>query len=155
MHVHFVCTGNAYRSRLAEAYLRAQQLDGVTVSSSGIRARSSYRYNGPISWYALRLLQREQLLPFTSKHSRQTTRKIISQAQLVIFMQPQHYDWVRKHYRFEPPIYEIWSIPDVHETGEDLSTEAALLGVTERTFEQIQEKVGRLVDQLRLTALAR
>src|SRR5215510_2640772 len=98
MHVHFVCTGNAYRSRLAEAYLRAQQLEGVSVSSSGIRARIGYRYNGPISWYALRLLQREGLLSFVSKRSRQTTRKDLCKAQLVIFMQPHHYAWVRKHY---------------------------------------------------------
>jgi protein-tyrosine-phosphatase len=154
MHIHFVCTGNAYRSRLAEAYLRAQQLEGVSVSSSGIRARSSYHHNGPISWYALRLLAAEHLIPFMSKHARQTTRKGLSQAQLVIFMQPQHYDWVKKRYRFEPPAYEIWSVPDVHEMGEDLSTEEELIRATERTFEQIKAKVAQLVEQVRLAAPA-
>jgi protein-tyrosine-phosphatase len=154
MHIHFVCTGNAYRSRLAEAYLRAQQLEGISVSSSGIRARSSYHYNGPISWYALRLLAAEHLIPFMSRHSRQTTRKSLCRAQLVIFMQPQHHDWVVKHYRFEPPAYEIWEVPDVHEMGEHLSTEAELIGATERTFEQIKAKVERLVEYLRLAAPA-
>ena len=67
-------------------------------------------------------------------------------------MQPQHYDWVRKHYRFDPPAYEIWEVPDVHEMGEELSSEAELIRVTERTFEQIKKKVERLAEQLRLGA---
>ena len=76
--------------KMYKAELRAQQLEGILVSSSGIRARIGYRYNGPISWYALRLIQRERLIPFMSKYSRQTTRKGLCSAQLVIFMQPQH-----------------------------------------------------------------
>ena len=40
IHVHFVCTGNAYRSRLAEAYLKAKQLPWLRISfernSSGV-----------------------------------------------------------------------------------------------------------------------
>jgi hypothetical protein len=91
-----------------------------------------YPSNGPVSWYALRLLQKHQLTPFMSRHSRQTTRKDLCRAQLVIFMQPQHYDWVRKHYRFEPPAYEIWEVPDVHEMGEGLSSEEELMRASQK-----------------------
>ena len=152
MHIHFVCTGNAYRSRLAEAYLRSHQLEGVIVSSSGIQARTGFQYNGPISWYAMRLLQKHHLIPFMSKHATQTTRKGLGKVHLVIFMQPHHYEWVRTHYQFEAPRYEIWGIPDVSETEEDLNTEAALIQITEKTFEQIKRNVELLVEQIRLAA---
>jgi protein-tyrosine-phosphatase len=38
MRVHFVCTGNLYRSRMAEAYLRSKAIPGLEVTSSGVLA---------------------------------------------------------------------------------------------------------------------
>lgn len=36
--IHFVCRGNNFRSRLAEAYLNSKKLPGIKVISSGIEA---------------------------------------------------------------------------------------------------------------------
>ena len=36
MTIHFICTGNIYRSRLAEAYCASKRVAGLCVLSSGI-----------------------------------------------------------------------------------------------------------------------
>jgi len=36
--IHFVCTGNVYRSRLAEVYCASMSISGIRVISSGIAA---------------------------------------------------------------------------------------------------------------------
>jgi protein-tyrosine-phosphatase len=152
MQVHFVCTGNAYRSSLAEAYLRSKQIAGITASSSGVRARTTFQDNGPICWWALRLIHWHRLLPFMSKVSTQATEKRLRKVDLVVFMQPCHYDWARKRYQFKDTPYAIWGVPDVSETAEDFSTEAGLIRATEKTFEQIKGKVDALVEALLLIA---
>ena len=78
MHIHFVCSGNSYRSRLAEAYLKSVLVDKtIIVSSSGTEAEKHRLKNGPICWYAMRLMKRNNLIPFMSWKERQTTSQIL------------------------------------------------------------------------------
>lgn len=47
MRVHFICNGNAYRSRLAEAYFRSLNT-GIETFSSGARADKGRHSNDPV-----------------------------------------------------------------------------------------------------------
>jgi protein-tyrosine-phosphatase len=84
MNVHFVCVGNSYRSRLAEAVLNALAISGMRATSSGTHA--SDNENGPISWYGARLLKNHGLIPFMSPSWTQTTPSMLAAAGLVVFM---------------------------------------------------------------------
>ena len=78
MHIHFVCSGNTYRSRLAEAYLRSMDKKPNTkVSSSGIIADKSKPENGPVNWYTMRLMKRNDLIKYMSWQQTQTTQPLL------------------------------------------------------------------------------
>jgi protein-tyrosine-phosphatase len=153
VHVHFVCTGNAYRSRLAEVYLLSKKLPNVTASSSGVRALKHREHNGPISWYALRLLAKHNLVSHLPKFSpTNTTKKNLNIADLVIFMRDQHYQIATAEHEFNGK-YEVWNILDINDTDiiYDLSSEEnerKVLRLTEKTFDQIKKRVDELVEKI-------
>ena len=61
MRIHFVCLGNTFRSRLAEAYAKSRFTEH-TYSSSGLEA--SKNVNGAMTWYGQMIAEKEHLLPF-------------------------------------------------------------------------------------------
>jgi protein-tyrosine-phosphatase len=151
MHIHFVCTGNAYRSRLAECYLKSKQLPGIIVSSSGTKAEKEYDKNGPISWTAMRLIQRHHLIPFLKPLSETTTEQMLAQADLIIFLKREHYDYAKEHLRYTKTNYEIWHVPDLGDFPEVeaiLKDERWRIEMTEKTFEEIQHKIDEFVEKL-------
>lgn len=159
MIVHFVCTGNTYRSRLAEAYCNSLQRPGIRAISSGVEAARNE--NGPISWYAARLLKRYDLIPFMSPHWTQTTAQLLAASDLVVFLEPEHYMVCRDRFGFCGPAWEVWHIPDLDLTDgvcSDTLFAIDLAGIvaTERAFAEIRAHVDRLVDRLTAaSALAR
>lgn len=147
--IHFVCTGNIYRSRLAEAYLNAKELPHLVASSSGIHAE--LRENGPISWYAMRILTHNQLIPFMSMTSQRTSTTLLTQADLVVFMRPLHYQYAHRTLHIELSRSRVWDIPDLHEfTTVPLAnlTEVELIELSERTYSLIKEQVDLLIRDL-------
>jgi protein-tyrosine-phosphatase len=152
-HVHFVCTGNAYRSRLAEAYLKAKQLPWLHISSSGTVAEYHFRWNGPICWWAMRLIYNNHLVPFMSVSSVQTTAQHLAQANMIIFMSQEHYQYAKDHLGYQGTCYQIWDIADLDEIlvgiDEPLDVDIALIKSTEHTFKQIREKVDFFVEDLK------
>lgn len=150
-HVHFVCTGNIYRSRLAEAYLRSRRLPEVTVSSSGTAA--SRQQKGPITWYAQRLMQRHGLVPFMSPSWQDTTRDLLVAADQLIFFGETNYAYCRDHFGVDTP-YEIWTIPDFDDAQlngrePDYEAEKRFIEQSERAFREIVALVDSLTVKLR------
>jgi len=147
IYVHFVCTGNVYRSRLAEAYLKGRQLSWLHASSSGIAAEHHFLENGPICWWAMRLIYNDCLAPFMSVSSTQTTAHHLTEANIVIFMSQEHYQYAKDHLGYQGSCYQIWSIADMDENLE--SNDVACIKSAEHTFECIREKVDFLVEDLK------
>jgi protein-tyrosine-phosphatase len=155
MHIHFVCTGNVYRSRLAESYLKSNLIDSITASSSGTEAGKHYASNGPISWLAMRLIQRNNLTPFLKPTSETTTREMLAKADLIIFMNTPNYDYAKDHLGYCEKNYQIWRVLDFGEFPDSeaiLTDERRQLEVSERTFEQIKQAVDNLVAELNVQA---
>lgn len=151
MNVHFVCAGNVYRSRLAEALLNSSCLPGVRASSSGTIAAENL--NGPVSWTALRLLKRNGLISFMSPHWTQTTPQLLAAADLVVFMEPAIYQACAVEFAFAGGAFEVWDVPDVNDPRfpEQLVTpgdDTRIIAITEATFALLQREVSALVERL-------
>ncbi|HLZ72000.1 MAG TPA: hypothetical protein VKV26_19010 [Dehalococcoidia bacterium] len=156
MHVHFVCMGNVYRSRLAEALLNSQRLVGVRASSSGIRAAENL--NGPISWYALRLLKRGGLIPFMSPVWTQTTPDLLAAADLVMFMEAAVREACAASLLLPGGACEVWDVPDVGDTRfpeqqAASDDERRIMAITEATFTRLQAEVAALGRRLAAAAI--
>ena len=90
MKIHFVCTSNTFRSRLAATYLASKNIPDLIVTSSGIKAARNE--NGPVTWYAQRIIQEENLIKSEPMIWTQTTKEILDEQDWVIFMEQLHYD---------------------------------------------------------------
>jgi protein-tyrosine-phosphatase len=150
MIIHFICGGNTYRSRLAEAYLNSKHLSNIKSISSGVRATPNE--SGPISWYAQRILQNEKLVPFESLGWQQTTKGILKQGDFTVFMQQEPYDYCRKKLGFTQKNYEIWVIKDIYEflsssTRKRPATEMEKIEASEETFKIIKRKIDDLINR--------
>lgn len=151
MKIHFVCTGNIYRSRLAEAYLRSKQIPNFSVFSSGTKASTGFK--GPISWYAQRILQRNMLTPFMSRSWNDTKYQTLKESDYVIFMGKENYEFCKsKNYPIGSK-YVVWELPDFDDSNLngkrlDKKTEIKLIEDSEKTFSDIKEKVDQLVQEL-------
>jgi len=141
MTIHFICTGNIYRSRLAEAYCASKGVPGLSVSSSGIGATS----NGgvPIASYAARVLSQRGLERFAAPSWQQTTAALVRASDVLVFMERQHHqfceDWI-------DPIrqtIEIWDVPDVGPIDAE-----RIMTKVEQTFEMIRKRADMLLAAL-------
>lgn len=140
MKIHFVCTGNTYRSRMAEAYLNSKQLPAIIVSSSGTHA--SENLNGPISWVAAWVLKKNSLTGFMSSHWTQTTVEILNKADKAIFINADNYEFCKNELNYKGVNYEIWNVLDI---PVGLNGDIKIMEKASETFKQIQEKVDELV----------
>jgi len=147
IRVHFICTGNIYRSRLTEAYLRSKNLPHVTVSSSGTMANTQYK--GPIVWTALRLLYRNNLLQYMSDKWTQTTSDQLDKADIVVFIGKNNFEYCQQRFPI-PKNYEVWDLPDFDDrdmNGKplDMNRESECITLSENVYAMVKEKVDRLV----------
>lgn len=112
MRIHFVCSGNTNRSRMAEAYLKSKKIPGVSASSSGITAIPGSD-DGAVSKYAEKVLGDAHILEYASSERIRTTPELLNNADLVIFMAQKHFDYVKNELRMVPKKYEIWHVGDI------------------------------------------
>lgn len=147
MNIHFICTGNAFRSRLAESYLNSITTTRIRAISSGISA--SKNDNGIITWYAQRIVQRENLVNHTSPIWQETTEELLRKGDVTVFMEPKHLEFCREKFSFSNK-HEVWFINDLEDynilkTPFDFTEDLRAIKVTEMTFAAIKEKVNILL----------
>lgn len=151
MLIHFICRGNSYRSRLAEAYLNSKQIQGLNIISTGITA--SKNINGPISWPAARIAKRNNLINFMFPSWRETTKDLLNKSDLVVFMTKHHLDFCRENLNFGSHNYEVWEIGDLEkyglrDCGESYQEDLKIMEMSDMTFNEIKKKVDELVLKL-------
>ncbi len=152
MNIHFVGTGNTFRSRLAEAHLRSKNVPDVEVSSSGIKAHENK--NGPITWYAARLIKHFSLVPHMSFAWTKTSPSHLKNVDIVIFMDKAHHHHSQAELGFRGKRFKVWDIPDLEdlgfdrETGGNIHEDAKRMKATEQIFDQIKRKVDTLTISL-------
>mgnify|MGYP001604003089 CR=1 FL=1 len=134
MIVHFICTGNSYRSRLAEAYFNSKQLPNIKAISSGINPDKF------ISWITLRIIQQNGLSDYVSSSCQKTIKKLIQKSDFVVFFEDKHYEFC-KNLGFSSKNFEIWNI---HDLSPEM-TEREKIEKSEETFEEIKKKIDKLL----------
>ncbi len=148
MKIHFVCTSNTYRSRLASTYLRSRKIPGVEVFSSGVIAKENP--NGPITWYAERIIDNGELVEFMSPMWTQTTIELLNEADKIIFMEEFHLEYCKEHFGFKADNYEVWNVKDMTPSDSEHS-EVDQIKMSEDTFKELKLKVDNLIKELKLT----
>ena len=130
--VLFVCSGNAYRSPLAEALLRKLKPE-ITVDSAGIHAAI------PISEEAKKYLTRENAEQYLKKVPEGLDSKQLDEYDLIVAMEPIHKDAVLSRCPECANKIVVWNIDDPYFLPPEY---------TEKIFRQIKEKILELVNSL-------
>jgi len=120
--INFICRGNVWRSRVAEAYAKYLLHDNsdIHISSSGIEA--SKDYVGPINIYTKLLLVRDGLWQYAHPDWVQTTQKIIDESDLTVFMNHDVYHDAVGLFKIPEKGLVIWAIPDRDEEYENIKS---------------------------------
>lgn len=139
--IHFVCTGNVYRSRLAEAWCASRQVPGIEVSSSGIAAgRQSL---APISPWAAEALAHHGLESFAAKHWQKTSPSLVQGSDVLVFMESEHHHFCREWIEPGRQRVEVWEIEDIGPMPVE-----EIPGKVEGTFALIRERVNGLIESM-------
>lgn len=140
--IHFVCSGNVFRSRLAEAYMRRAVGDSYIVSSSGVNAdRWPIDYVSP---WAHRISHRDKISNYLS-----SVRKISSQADfdendIIIFMHPRVLNDARAKFTLNEDKCLVWDVKD----REDWRGKLTIRQKEDRTARLIKRRTKRLIDDI-------
>lgn len=141
MRIHFICTGNLYRSRLAEAYCNSRCLPGTHVSSSGIKAGADGDI--PISPYAADVLARYDLHNYAAAHWQRSSAALIQASDVLVFMESEHHRFCEAWIEGARQRIEVWEVEDVGPIHA-----SQIPNKVERTFATIRERVDTLLTDL-------
>jgi protein-tyrosine-phosphatase/8-oxo-dGTP pyrophosphatase MutT (NUDIX family) len=140
--IHFVCRGNVWRSRLAEAYAKSLQHDNWDVTSSGIDADLfPNRQLGPWAKIAER---QHSLTSWFSDRSIQTTSELLQAQDIIVFMRGDVYADAQQRYEFNPAKSLTWDIKDRGDWAKNLSISQK----RQRTFKHVKGNVERLISDV-------
>lgn len=132
LKVLFVCSGNAYRSPVAEALLKKLRPD-ITVDSAGIDPAI------PISREAKEYLARENAEQHLKKNPEGLESTQLGEYDLIVVMEPRHKDVVLTKCPECAGKIVVWNIDDPYFLPH---------GYAEKVFRQIKDKVHELADSL-------
>jgi len=132
MKILFVCSGNAYRSPLAEALLKKLKPE-IIVDSAGIHAAI------PISREAKKYLARENAEQYLKKVPEGLDSKQLDEYDLIVAMEPIHKDAVLSRCPKCANKIVVWNIDDPYFLPPEH---------TEKIFRQIKDKIIELANSL-------
>lgn len=152
MNIHFVCRGNVFRSRMAEAYARSKIGKHIKVSSSGIEAQiypEDY-----LSSYAQIPLEEAGLTKYASSKRVQTSQLLLNKANVIIFVDPSVEKDTRAKFKVPLKAYvRTWNIDDIdgHDLGQPTNDEKIALG--KETYSKIRKGVDKLLRDVKITLI--
>ena len=132
MKVLFVCSGNAFRSPVAEA-LSKKLKPGIEADSAGTNPAI------PIAGSAKSYLVREEAEQYLKRSPESLEEKDLSKYDLVVAMEPRHKEIVLSKCPESSDKIVVWNIADPYFLPQ---------GYTERIFEHIKQRVKELADPL-------
>jgi protein-tyrosine-phosphatase len=132
MKTLFVCSGNAYRSPVAEAILKKLKPE-IEVDSAGIHPAI------PISEAAKRYLAGENAQKYLKEAPEGLDTKKLDEYDLIVVMKQEHKDAILSNCPECAGKIVVWDIDDPYFLPH---------GYTERIFKQIKDKVAELANSL-------
>ncbi len=148
--IHFVCRGNTFRSRLAEAYAKSLKYQGYIITSSGIE--TAEHENIDLSQYTKSIAKKYKLTARLSAHKRQATKKMLDDADVLVFLNKDISDDALKEFNLDARKATVWSIEDLGtyliKHPRVTRSKANYDKITEKLARQIFNKVDKLFDYL-------
>ena len=145
-NIHFVCTGNIYRSRLAEAYCVSKGVPGIHVTSSGIAAGRDG--NVAISPWAVAVLNRYGLASYAAPGWQRSTAALVKASDVLVFMESEHEGFCAEWIEPGRHRVEVWAIEDIGPMEFSKIPEKV-----ERTFAMIRQRTDELLKALKEAGL--
>jgi protein-tyrosine-phosphatase len=134
---------------MAEAYFNSKQLENIDALSSGIFATKNY--DGPITWYAAKIIKENDLVPYMSHDWQQTDLELLKKTDLFIFMKDKHLAYVKQELDFDPDQFQIWNISDLNQFDyQDDDPKQQLVNeikTTKQIFAKIKQKTDQLIER--------
>lgn len=144
MKLHFVCNGNVFRSRLAAAYAKSYEVEGLEVTTSGMLA---YKYEDQaedwVSPWAMEIAKREGIEGFFDKKRTVTTKKVLDSQDVIVFMNEDIYKSAKAQFELNEGKVLVWKVKDRDEWRKSLKLTAAQR--KRRTKKHIRRKVRELM----------
>ena len=147
MIIHFICRGNVFRSRMAEAYLNSLKITDIQAISSGALARQYAGENTIIEQDTISFLTKHGLEVFSKSHWNQLTQERVARADLTICMTPLVKEECQGVAEL-PGNTTTWNITDVGDEGATPQNKAELDDAYEQTFQKVTTKVDELIKQM-------
>lgn len=124
MTILFICTGDRFRSMLAEAEAKKQ---GISAISAGTDA-SPHVYDS-----VRKLVRKNNLEEFVEYNPEQVTQEKIDQADKIICMENEHKKYLEDNFDVKNKPIEVWGVPDA-DPEDDLQP----------IFEKIKSKIKKI-----------
>jgi protein-tyrosine-phosphatase/8-oxo-dGTP pyrophosphatase MutT (NUDIX family) len=152
--IHFVCRGNTFRSRLAEAYAKSLKYEGYSITSSGIEATEHERLD--VSPYTKAIAKKYKLTSKLAPHKQQSTKKMFTGTDVLVFLNKDIYEDALKVFSFDARKATVWNIDDLGtyliKHPKVARNKANYVKITEMLAGQTFDKVDRLFDYLASTS---
>lgn len=142
INIHFVCRGNIYRSRLAEAYVKSFQNPKWNISSSGINPEWCEKVH--TSPWTEMLATHNHINQWLSDTNKRTSQSDLDNSDLIVFMSEDVYRDAKESYTFNKDKSLVWHVKD----KKDWSTKMPARQKRDRTFKQIRRKVNNLIEDI-------
>lgn len=144
MTINFICRGNAFRSRMAEAYFNSLRLKGISAISSGTVAKQHSEPNKPYVVIVKSVLKDQGLEDYIKDNWDQLTKERLNNCDFVVFLNQRVADECDKLFGL-PTKYTVWDVYDFDEANSIPNTEPEFREYAEKTFQVIRKKVDQLV----------
>lgn len=147
MVIHFICRGNAFRSRIAEAYFNSLEIKDTKAISSGTVAELHSEFNKPYTKIVKLVLKEHGLLKYCKENWDQLTKQSLLKGDLTIFLNKIVEEECSRLYGL-PDKYLVWDIKDYDEGTLEAIGEQEFQIFAENTFNVIKIQVDKLVRDL-------
>lgn len=145
MVIHFICRGNAFRSIIAEAYLKSLAVPGIEVLSSGTVAEQYRQIDANYFHKTSALLERHHLGQYTkARYGDQLSPKRLQGTDLAICMNSVVYEESKPIVTL-PEHTLVWDITDIGERGRIATSDDEWWPLAEETFDTIVKAIDTLV----------